>query len=1425
MRNKILWLIVFCALADFAFAIAGKTNNNWKTVDENADGAWDDDSHWTLGMPGAAHYAYFPGGLGSYTVTFPEGDVEIETSFRANVNEGETLTFDGRGSNFRQGARETDTYHHEPFGFRYKGGHFFNQQQYSGVDSTIARHAFSEMTNFVVRLSGDGGPRFYFDQGYLDLHKPCSSSGWGALTMLFAQGAAVNAAAFPYEGLISFGKNTETRFGTVYLQGNNLTNTLEFTGGHHEFMSTFSVPDKSQTMVNKETLTTIRVADEAEVVFKGPMYFGDSGSTFGDTAKRIFRLVAEDGGRCAISNSLVQRNVGMLKIEVKNGAVMDLAGDSTLASIAGCTSSVTVADATLKINANMKNGGAGEIKLLATNAVVAISSSGQYEQFSGVADFVDSSISAAGKFIVSGSAKACFDGEKASSLFNNAFYVGNSGSSKSETVVSGGVHVFKGSIYIGQYGNGVFNVIGGSVSNLAGTGSAFAYFGVEPSSLGKLSVSGGSFSAPGSYGIMAGYKGLGRIEVSGGELRTSRIQLGMFDSASQMEADVFEQSGGKVDITGSGEEFGLRAAIYSNRKAIVSLSGGVLKCTRLSGGAGEALFYADGGKIEVSAANADFFGNFDLAELGETGLEICSDYDIVVAQKFTKNSNGGRLVLSGKGTKTFTSAETSLSTLEIAGGKAVFPAGIASLGAVVVKGNGTLAFDGEPPASAISSLVLGDDGSVGILKVNRGKPIKVAGDVTVNAVKIVLDEEYAFGEDGSDFRVLEFAGEISEESEKRLALAIAEGLAEGDVAEFSIVGDAGSRCVSVKIRKRSDITIRLDAGVSNATENVSFAIGETLTAIAGTQVMLMMDGVYGCGKFVKEGSGKVVLASDDSKFLDGILLAGGLLSSGDLNALVYGDPASSGAIVLSNGTLEVTRPAEGLHLVKPLHFESAPTNMVYANNVYRGRDAVIIKNEVPLAMPVPSPAKAAFMKRGIAPLTIEVDGTAAFPAERGHDVFGYDPSQSFSEYVFDDYGNVPEKCVYPALSIVEGELKFKGTGSEPAEIGVYGSIMLSVPTKSVAVQPSLVLDNTRFVNKESGTRAFIGLFSRYANMAVSEVTLVITNNSIFSADTVIVNKNTASGAKTRIDVDSSKFIATYLLYAGYGYLNDIVYSFRNGSELLAKGVSLNSAVKMNFDNSRFAKDENLSPVELVAYGQADFDFNFRNGSEFFCNSVKAYYSDMPDMKVNLLFNDSKWTPGGGDCNFSVIAATGVNVSVEGRGLVLMPPEGKTWTMNLPISGSGGMVASGKGKVVLDASKWAAEGVAEVEADATLDLGGSEAQGLYVTGAGTVENGTISGGGIAVSVDIEGANTLEGTPLLRNIDFSGFVRVKLEIEDGVLSEPYRPIAVARYEGDAPAVDSWRMKKLSYDRTISAKFSAVDGMVYMTPTRLGTTIIMR
>ena len=336
--KKVVILFSLITLVNAVFGgIPSKTNNSWQKVDGRADGSWSDAAHWTLGMPGAAHYAYFPGGLGSFTVTFPKGDVEIETSFRANVAEGESVTFDGRGSNFRQGAREVDTYHHEPFGFRYKGAHFFNHQLYTGADSVIARSSFSEMTNFVVRLEGDGGPKLYFDQGYLDLYKPCGEYASNSATMLFAQGAAIGAEALPYCGLVSFGENTFSRFREVNFQGNNHTNILEFTGGNHVFMDSFEAPDPQQTFVSKKTLSVIRVAGDANVAFRGAMRIGVTSGTFGDTSLRTFRLSAEDGGYLAVSNTLTQQNAGRLDLEIKNGAVMDLASNISLASPASCT--------------------------------------------------------------------------------------------------------------------------------------------------------------------------------------------------------------------------------------------------------------------------------------------------------------------------------------------------------------------------------------------------------------------------------------------------------------------------------------------------------------------------------------------------------------------------------------------------------------------------------------------------------------------------------------------------------------------------------------------------------------------------------------------------------------------------------------------------------------------------------------------------------------------------------------------------------------------------------------------------------------------------------------------------------------------------------------------------------------------------------
>ena len=57
MKKLILLSAVFAVAGSVSGGIAKKTDNNWRKADGSADGVWSDVAHWTLGMPGAAHYA------------------------------------------------------------------------------------------------------------------------------------------------------------------------------------------------------------------------------------------------------------------------------------------------------------------------------------------------------------------------------------------------------------------------------------------------------------------------------------------------------------------------------------------------------------------------------------------------------------------------------------------------------------------------------------------------------------------------------------------------------------------------------------------------------------------------------------------------------------------------------------------------------------------------------------------------------------------------------------------------------------------------------------------------------------------------------------------------------------------------------------------------------------------------------------------------------------------------------------------------------------------------------------------------------------------------------------------------------------------------------------------------------------------------
>ena len=154
-----------------------------------------------------------------------------------------------------------------------------------------------------------------------------------------------------------------------------------------------------------------------------------------------------------------------------------------------------------------------------------------------------------------------------------------------------------------------------------------------------------------------------------------------------------------------------------------------------------------------------------------------------------------------------------------------------------------------------------------------------------------------------------------------------------------------------------------------------------------------------------------------------------------------------------------------------------------------------------------------------------------------------------------------------------------------------------------------------------------------------------------------------------------------------------------------------------------------------------------------------------------------------------------------------------------------MVVGGAGTVQLDGAKWTATGLVNVQTGATLDLGATTAAGLVVGGAGTISNGTISGGGLKTALADDG--TVEGDlPTLSGVAFSGSFKVDVSRGDAAesLAKPYRTVAVANYSGAAPDVSCWRIKNVG-ESGLGAKFEARDGKVYMTPAVKGFAIVVR
>ena len=174
----------------------------------------------------------------------------------------------------------------------------------------------------------------------------------------------------------------------------------------------------------------------------------------------------------------------------------------------------------------------------------------------------------------------------------------------------------------------------------------------------------------------------------------------------------------------------------------------------------------------------------------------------------------------------------------------------------------------------------------------------------------------------------------------------------------------------------------------------------------------------------------------------------------------------------------------------------------------------------------------------------------------------------------------------------------------------------------------------------------------------------------------------------------------------------------------------------------------------------------------------------------------------------------------GRGLVLAPPSGATWTMAQTVSGDGGVTKEGPGTLAFTAVP-AFTGVLDVS-EGIVSFDGLSVAGMRLKGSGTVSGGTLASCTYKVAME-DGGNVPEA------LDFSGVAfagRTKVDLgraEETALSKPYASdVLVATYSGSAPDVSGWRVVNTGVPGLVGS-FTAANGEIRMDLTETTSTVI--
>lgn len=1017
------------------------------------------------------------------------------------------------------------------------------------------------------------------------------------------------------------------------------------------------------------------------------------------------------------------------------------------------------------------------------------------------------------------------------------------------------------------------------------TGNAF----IGSSTDGKLIVyDGGAVSVKSGNAIQVAHGGgSGGIEVHGGSLKTERIRVSRGSATSAKSAYIL-QTGGTITLSGSGIQFQQSCTADNVGTHYVQLDGGVLKAKSIfrdaTVTAGTVYLSGNGGTYQAYDAGT-LANRLAYAECGEKGLTVdTAGYNCTFAVPVKdKSDSNGQFVKKGAGTLTMSlPSDYTVSRTVAAGGTLKFSGDFDAHTDLVVTNGAAFSLAGTAASAAIDSLVVTN----GVFELDPGDVVTVNGAFSVKGLRIrwtslpateqtVLvcqgalsddmkrelrktrydnavpagehasitfeydDETHSTSIRASVAADVPLTGEATwtgngawampanwEASVKPDATKIAVfgagasgqsvAVSNGDIAgALSFTGGAYSLSGADALRIDGDPgAARIDVAAGSHVVSAPLDVLFSLPVEVASGAQLSLDGVVNAASLAKTGLGRLVLGGTLDT-LQGFSTAEGF--STVTNAAALGATAAS-PVKISAGTLEFCHPAgEEMTIAAPV--------VMYATN---NKERVVFKTDTDVTFTDFDGTSGNFYKRGAGTLTFDVPASTTYRLT--YSTGGSPETSTIKPVEFPADGSAPTGG-FAACCLVEGGVKV--VGHESSRMECIGGIILGAPTTSSSAQASLTIDKTFFV---SWGEFYPGHTATVNNHNTHPVLRVL-NGGTFHANSGVMPGYSCTSDKVSMTFALTN--GTYRLAAADTYLTRgridasdstyiVVRYLMNDSRLYVNNsVLVGGSILIDADNGSFVGGYGNVPMTLkwAEVNRTYGEIRARNGSTLALGAINEASSQNRD--ITFAFNDAEWLYDSehGDKTWPASTTGHTLYEMRGKGVILKPALGHTFTTLAPFRGTGGLIVDGEGTVAFGADTAQFTGTLDVrQGAADFSSNGGAAAFKSAKGAGTVSGATM--GSLTLPIELLPNGTSSNSLMFANCTFGGGVKVDLgRTAETALARPYpENVLVARYTGTAPAVGSWRLVGTGV-KGVRGKFTAANGEVRMNVESAGVVLIIK